>query len=366
MRHLKALLLAMLVSLGTLALLEGVLRVRYWWKYGSATPAARGIMNDPVTGLRTLKPGYKDRNITINSRGFRGPEIPVPKPARCIRFAFLGGSTTYCAEVSGDNKTWPHLVTERMKKHWPRAEFDYINAGVPGYTTAEMLTMLKTRVAPLQPDVVVCYEATNDLSGDTRKLAEERNLRSPTGKGEGLSTLASYSMLITLAEFNLKALARQRNALSGDHLRFDPRELSRPFQARLEALVREAQKQNLLVALVTFAPKLRRWQSPQDRVHSAVTSVFYMPYMSIDGLLDGFDEYNRAIRQTARDTGVILIDAANSIPADDAHYNDSVHFTDAGAEAMADRVAAELVNAEPLRNLAVSREAMAASTAAMR
>src|ERR1035441_622326 len=74
------------------------------------------------------------------------------------------------------------------------------------YTTAEMLTTLKRRVEVLQPDIVICYEATNDLSSDRRKLAEERGLRPATGKGEGLSRLASYSMLLTIAELNIKII----------------------------------------------------------------------------------------------------------------------------------------------------------------
>jgi lysophospholipase L1-like esterase len=353
---LKNFVLTLLVSAATLASLEGVLRVRQWWKYGSASTGVHGVINDPVTGLPIPKPGYKDKNITINSRGFRSPEIELPKPNRRIRLVFLGGSTTYCAEVSRNEKTWPHLVTEHLKRHWPQAEFDYVNAGVPGYTTAEMLTTLKRRVEVLQPDIVICYEATNDLSSDSRKLAEERGLRPATGKGEGLSRLASYSMLLTIAELNIKIIARQNAAKSGQkRLTFEPRQLSRPFEARMQALVREAKQQNRIVALVTFAPKLRREQSPEERLHAAVTSLFYMPYMSVDGLMTGFDEYNRVIRTTASEAGVILIGGENSIPADDAHYNDSVHFKDAGAEAMAERVANGLIHAEPVREFVTSR-----------
>ena len=57
------------------------------------------------------------------------------KPPGTYRIAFLGGSTTYCAEVSGDDKTWPYLVVEALKAGYPDRRFDYVNVGVPGYTT---------------------------------------------------------------------------------------------------------------------------------------------------------------------------------------------------------------------------------------
>lgn len=49
------------------------------------------------------------------------------------------------------------------------------------------------------------------------------------------------------------------------------------------------------------------------------------------------DGYNRAIRAVASETGAALIDGENEIPGDE-HFNDSVHFKDAGAVIMARRV----------------------------
>jgi len=68
-----------------------------------------------------------------------------------------------------------------------------------------------------------------------------------------------------------------------------------------------------------------------------------MPYMSIDGLLQGFEAYNEVIRVVARDKGALLIGDPDGIPADSVHYVDSAHFTDAGSRAMARRVTAALV-----------------------
>jgi hypothetical protein len=83
-----------------------------------------------------------------------------------------------------------------------------------------------------------------------------------------------------------------------------------------------------------------------------------MPYMTIDGLISGYEEYNRVIREVAAHTGALYIGDEDRIPPDRAHYTDSVHFTDAGSRAMAVRVTEALLRAPAFRSL-VARETSA-------
>ena len=68
-----------------------------------------------------------------------------------------------------------------------------------------------------------------------------------------------------------------------------------------------------------------------------------MPYMSLGALLGGYEAYNQAIRQVARETGALLVEGALDIPGDARHFTDSVHFSDAGSAAMARRVSEALL-----------------------
>jgi lysophospholipase L1-like esterase len=68
-------------------------------------------------------------------------------------------------------------------------------------------------------------------------------------------------------------------------------------------------------------------------------------------LLVAFEEYNRVIRAVAQQTGALLVEGEDSIPADDRHFADSVHFRDAGAAAMARRVNEALFNDDTLKKL---------------
>lgn len=354
----KALFMVALVLLVGLALGlmgEAVARVRQWMKHGSLWSVEETFRIDPATGLRLPIANSTVGPIHINSHGFRSPELPSPKPPSMIRLAFVGSSTTYCAEVSSNEATWPHLVWDRLRATFPGARFDYVNAGVPGYGLDSELKNFELRVRPLRPDVVVIYEATNDLSFDTYQLAKARGLRF-SRPGESRSRLSRYSFLWFLVEKNITVMLRQAEAgAESEKLHFDPRELSRGFEARLTSLVRSAQRVAPVVAVATFSPRLRRNQPRDEQVKAAVTSLYYMPYMTVDGLVDGFEEYNRVIRTVAAKTGALLIEGANRIPPDAEHYTDSVHFTDAGSRVMAARVSLALQQSPALRDLVRAR-----------
>ncbi len=199
-------------------------------------------MIDPASGLRIPVPGGSFGPIHINSRGFRGPEIAMPKPASTVRIAFLGASSTYCAEVTSDQKVWPHIVTETLRAKWPQASFDYVNGGVPGYPTAASLRNLQLRVAPLQPDVIVIYDGHNDIVGNGLELTKEQGLASgPTEKQR--AWLAKYSLLWDLVEKNLTIVQNQRTALRAEgKLQIDRQKLGAPFRRDLEELVTASQR----------------------------------------------------------------------------------------------------------------------------
>jgi len=76
--------------------------------------------------------------------------------------------------------------------------------------------------------------------------------------------------------------------------------------------------------------------------------------MSVNGLIQGYAEYNDAVRQVASETGALLIDGENSIPGDAQHFADSVHFTDKGSHLMARRVARGLIQSPRLQELAAN------------
>jgi lysophospholipase L1-like esterase len=335
------LVLLMCVILGMIA--ESAVRVRQWMKYGFVWGVESTYTIDAESGLRVPIADSTIGSIEINSHGFRSPEIPLVKSKDRVRLAFLGASTTYCAEVSGNLYTWPHRVSEDLSRVFADHGIDYINAGVPGYAVATSIRNYEQRVEMFAPDVVLVYHATNDLSVNTFELAKAQGLTESRTE-ESFSWISEYSLLAYLLEKNMRIFLQATDARdAGGRLQFVDEDLADPFRRDLTRLVRGIQASGKLVVLITFSQQLRATQTPEQQSRAARTSLYYMPYMSIDGLLRAFDLYNEVIREVAADTGAVLVEAADRVPGDEVHFVDSAHLSDRGAAVFAEVVADQLL-----------------------
>jgi lysophospholipase L1-like esterase len=110
--------------------------------------------------LSPARPG-EDVYWSSNSWGFRGPEFSAKKPPDVIRIVCLGASTTEGSQ--GDQETYPYFLQQQLLHAFPGRVIEVINAGHHGQTVEDLLEILKQRVLPLQPDVVIFYEASNNL-----------------------------------------------------------------------------------------------------------------------------------------------------------------------------------------------------------
>ncbi len=323
---------------------EGFVRIRQYFKHGHTGNVNSLFYRDPSLNLRVLNPNITQKNMQTNSMGFRSPELVSSKPDSTIRLAFLGASTTFCAEISENELTWPHLVVKLLRQEKKNTKFDYLNAAVPGYTVDHSLKILKHRVRLLFPDIIVIYHATNDLSRNTKKLAISQGLidRGPVNKS---SWLSKHSSLWFLLEKNITIWMRQENnKKEKEKLDFAENNfLASEFKGSLVKLITESQKIAKLVVIATFSKKLRKEQTFEEQLKASNTSFYYMPYMSIQGLLKGFEEYNKAIIAAAKETGALLVENENSIPGDYIHFNDSVHFKIEGSKLMAKRISDSLL-----------------------
>jgi lysophospholipase L1-like esterase len=320
---------------------EVAVRIRQALKHGTSLTLDQMYEIDPTTKLRVPRAGSDFGRIRIDSRGFRNPELASPKPARTVRVAFLGASTTFCAEVSSNKATWPNLVVEALRRRFPNRPIDFINAGVPGYTVESSLVNLERRVAPLEPDVIVIYHATNDLSGELRALAAHHGIDVAPPEA---SWLARRSLLWNLVSKNLTVLAAQWRAEAGTsrYVPIEPAALGGEFKSRLARLVDAAKSTGAEVAVATFSSHMRAGQQGEVRNRAMQSAVLYMPGVSFDGMVDAFGRYNEIIREVAQEKNVILVDGDDLIPGDPHHFVDSVHFTDAGSRAQAQRVGGAL------------------------
>src|SRR5688572_15098878 len=210
----KKLVFSTVLIVALLVVCEAAVRVRAWMRYGSISASVRDpmLMYDRDADLYVPRPGYEMEggriNIKINSLGFRGDEFTREKPPNTIRIVCLGASTTFNTEVSSNHATWPHRLQEKLQAAYPGVRIEVINAAVGGYVAADSLKNLRHRVLPLDPDLVIYYEANNEIVRDTGELAARSGLIDNTGHSPWISAISSYSLMFDLAYKNLSILAR--------------------------------------------------------------------------------------------------------------------------------------------------------------
>jgi hypothetical protein len=106
-------------------------------------------------------------HISVNSHGFRGPEIALRKPPDTVRIACLGDSTTFNDTATTDGRTYPAQLERMLREHSAEAggrpsRIEVINAGVNGYTSLEALIYFETRLLDYQLDLAIFHLGLND------------------------------------------------------------------------------------------------------------------------------------------------------------------------------------------------------------
>jgi hypothetical protein len=112
---------------------------------------------------KTYGPAKAGENIfwSSNSWGFRGPEFELRKKEGVIRIVCLGASTTEGSQR--DEETYPYFLQQELNRMFPDREIEVINAGHHAFIIEDLLELLRQRVFPLQPDIVLFCEATNNI-----------------------------------------------------------------------------------------------------------------------------------------------------------------------------------------------------------
>ena len=281
---------------------------------------------DRTTGLRRMRPGARFASVQANTHGYRSPEIPLDKPPGVIRFAFLGDSFAFGSWHGGNESTWPQYAVETIRAAQGAPSYDYINAGMPGNGIGQLTIQFRESISKFRPDVVAL---TPGVSGNAADRARAKIGYS--GIHYTPSRFARRSRHLAWLEKNSVVLLRQLRAFSDrGKLQLEPhelREISQDFEGRLRDLVTACQASGALVVLLTRESRIQRTQWKLAQIWSSGSRLFYQPYMSIAGILDVKDEFNRVYREVAASTGAVLVDVVGKLPPTKAYFEDSSHCT---------------------------------------
>jgi lysophospholipase L1-like esterase len=320
---------------------------------GLPYPAQRQVyqQRDPVLGY-ALKPGYEAGGIRVNRLGFRGPELSAAKKPGSFRIVAVGDSTTF--GLAGEHCPYPAQLQDVLNKSaGGDKRFEVINAGVEGYSSRHALRLVETRIAGLQPDLVVIYIGWNDLySTNPFQANSPRSQREALSRSQG--TLASW-VLIGLDKLYLvqflrgviyKALPRLiayvQPADTGPGRQPHPAATA-AYRENLVDLIAAVIKTGAVPVLLTLPTVVSKQMSGK-----ALSVVHYPTWArgNYKTFLAVIDAYNDAIRDTAREKHVPLIDNANFVEhlgaQRDELFLDSLHLVCDGYGLLAKNVANRL------------------------
>ena len=160
---------------------------------------------DPLLGPR-LRPNSRTRlvqsPISINSLGFRGPEIPAAKGDAC-RIVALGESTTFGITLDEDHHPWPELLEQMIRERLKlRRPVQVINAGIPGYRLDQNLHRLPRDILPLKPDIVISYHGINAFHLLRDAVPFSPGIRAPAYRDRPIRLLADVEYRLKLIRFH--------------------------------------------------------------------------------------------------------------------------------------------------------------------
>jgi lysophospholipase L1-like esterase len=352
---------AIAVAAILLVALEGVVRVRDRVKHGRwpATPAVERyeaarrmgmiVMEHPEL-IGVLRPGgtatVRGSRASINSLGYRGAEFARPKPAGVFRVLAIGGSTTFDVCVSSDEATWTSRLQDALRARFAGRAIEVVNGGHPGYTTLEMLRKLETiDLDIVEPDLVLAFVGLNDLQPSAApgfradySVGHAEIQRRFLGFESRPPGLLERSVLI-------HKLRRRLGRLPAD-VPATPRraaplpEAEAVYRERLARIVDAAAAGEAGVAFVTQA--IRFGHGRAISVEDSISAFRWLPYLTVDGIIDGLARYNAITREVGAERGAAIVDVAASLDLEDTDFADYCHWSDAGAERMGRFVATSL------------------------
>ena len=317
-----------------------------------------GIIFRRLSKFEGSRPGDPARSTQlVDQYGFLAKDqgLSFSKGDDEYRIATIGASTTANLQLSYE-QNWPGKLGMLLQKALPKHTIRVINAAVPGFDTAQSVANLALRVMPFRPDVVIIYQAYNDLKAirpGLPFLPDYSHIHDrPYGyhdKPPFFVRWLSQSMFYVRMRNRYRTLAQvsgYRDSLA-DNRRTNvvPQAGQRAFEQHVRELVAIARSGGAKVVLSSFATlhdpalysagKNTGRQLSQLQEDELYNLLYFTPGLTLSGILNGISRYNAILRKVAAEEHTGWVDNANFVPHQDEYFIDRVHFSAEGAARMA-------------------------------
>jgi len=308
---------------------------------------------DPLDGspfprFRFLRGVTYPSALRTNAFGWRGPDIALNKRPGSIRIAFIGASTT--VGPHHEPYSYPELI-QFLLNRWgqlrhPQLTFEVINAGREGVNSSSIQAIVRQEVLPVDPDLVVYYEGSNQYwPADfiRARLPARSQTSAPQPSAFGQYSAIARRMETVLRRAVALGVEAPKPAISVEWPKdLDERDpnLSHPqlpinlpqILADLETIRHSLDDEGARLALTSFV-----WLVHPGLILDPVRDAYLFDYLNVKywpysyaHMRRYIDFQNQVFRKYAATHGVDFIDLAGEYPPDPRLFSDGVHMMGVG------------------------------------
>lgn len=334
-----------------------------WLKYDApfwGTYSSLRLRSWDDEGTRINIPGGDFEKWKNNSFGFRGPEISVEKKPGVTRIVCLGASESYGLYES-PGMEWP----AQLRKNLDSAKYEVINVASVGLPMVQYVDYLRKYVLKFSPDAAILYiepvsyvaareRAINNPESVIKNPKQQQAARQQGIRGKlntWFRTIPKLQRAIKqflpksiMAEYNRRTAEKmvksaERIYLKGMKPLDDvPQEIIEEYKTELKKIITLLQAHNCQPILCTY-PSLIDGGMTEENMTKLLEARRFVVELSLDGMANSARRLNDANRVVAEEEDVSLIELENAVPRTSTYFADNVHYTDAGAEIVAQKVA---------------------------
>lgn len=265
----------------------------------------------------------KKLKISHNHDGYRGPEIG-PKQENVKRIVLYGGSSTYGVKVS-DHETWAFLLSQDLGPG-----FEVVNAGVPGYSSAEAIIQTALQQFDLKPDMAVYYLGWNDIRNQKvpNLKSDYSNFHGKSQYGQlGLNRVENYSAIYRLFEkFSSKNLKFTYQAVE----KWDEKAIA-IYKYNLETLIAINHSKGVRTV---FIPQILN-----DHLFVGDEANFWIPYIPAGKVPEIMRLYNETMLSVCEEKNITCASEVLKVVWGPADFIDEGHFSFLGNRKFSEVVA---------------------------
>jgi lysophospholipase L1-like esterase len=275
-------------------------------------PEARSIFVPDENLYWKLPPSHEN----VNSYGFPGQEIEIPKPPNVYRILFLGDSVTQLG--------FPKFVERLLNMLLGNGHVyvECVTLAVAGYSSYQGKVMARLYAKKFQPDLAVVFFGWNDHWQAYGSIDSETE--SPGDPGL-IWHIYHNSRLLQFFFKLTRPIAGGEKSEIIDEVRVPINE----YQENLEEIEDRFENQHVPVVFITAPTSHYKLGVPDYLIENQYGK-------SKNAVIELHSEYNEVVREVAAQDNAYLLDLEKRInnrdDLDDIFMNDGIHFTRSGTE----------------------------------